>query len=124
MGGAASLARGCWKPAKVITLLGAEGKSNHRVSGRWLPDPFLGDAPFSSERVKGTLLLERTRIRVESRTRFLGTSSVTLPAREIEKMVDNGMLVVDHQPQGSLQALADRLTDDLQDFDTGMPFAV
>ena len=28
------------------------------------------------------------------------------------------------QPQGSLQALADRLADDLQDFDTGMPFAV
>ena len=31
---------------------------------------------------------------------------------QIEKMADK-MLVLDHQPQGSLQALADRLTDDL-----------
>src|SRR5258708_6375644 len=31
---------------------------------------------------------------------------------------------VDHQPQGSLQALADRLADGLQHLDAGIPFAV
>jgi hypothetical protein len=33
-------------------------------------------------------------------------------------------LVVDHQPQGSLQALADRLADGLQHLDAGIPLAV
>ena len=37
---------------------------------------------------------------------------ITSDRLEIEKMADK-MLVVDYQPQGSLQALADRLTDDL-----------
>jgi hypothetical protein len=55
---------------------------------------------------------------------FWGRNPSPLRAGEIEKMADKGILVVDHQPQGSLQALADRLADDLQDFDTGIPFAV
>ena len=42
-------------------------------------------------------------------TRNKGLTSDRL---QIEKMVDK-MLVLDHQPQGSFQALADRLTDDL-----------
>src|SRR6266478_4539827 len=33
-------------------------------------------------------------------------------------------VLVDHQPQGALQALADRLADGLQHLDTGIPFAV
>ena len=68
-------------------------RSSHR-SNRWAP----ASCPRTSDHAQ---LLIRTR-----------NKGITSDRLEIEKMADK-MLVVDYQPQGSLQALSDRLTDDL-----------
>ena len=64
------------------------------------------------------------RMRVESRGAFSGGNPSPSSLGRLRRCADKGILVVDHQPQGSLQALADRLADGLQDLGAGIPFAV